>query len=261
MSRIVRQAAGRRTEPQVVGANLNTVFVVTSLNRDFNPRRLERYLAVVWEGGATPVVVLNKADLCDAVGSRVDEARGVAAGAAIVAISALAGAGVDALDPWLGLGQTIGLVGSSGVGKSTLANALIGDQVQDTGAIRTADDRGRHTTTRRQLLVLPGERGILLDTPGMRELGMWGGEAGLRRAFADVERLAAACRFRDCSHASEPGCAVRVAIDAGTLEPGRVDSFRELLAEAAESIERARVADARRERVTSGRRRRGPRRR
>lgn len=259
-SRIVRQAAGRRTEPQVVGANLDTVFVVTSLNRDFNPRRLERYLAVAWEGDAVPVVVLNKADLCDDVEARAAEARSVAAGAPVVALSALDGHGVDALEPWLGRGRTVGLVGSSGVGKSTLANALIGDEVQDTGAIREADDRGRHTTTRRQLLLLPDDRGVLLDTPGMRELGMWGGEDGLRRAFADIEELAVACRFRDCSHDAEPGCAVRAAIESGTLDAARVSSFRALLAEAAESVERARVAEARRVRVASGRHRR-PRRR
>jgi len=259
-SRIVRQAAGRRTEPQVVGANLDTVFVVTSLNRDFNPRRLERYLAVVWEGDGTPVVVLNKADLCDAIDARIEETRAIAAGAEVVALSALDGHGVDALEPFLGPGRTVGLVGSSGVGKSTLANALIGDAVQDTGAIRDADDRGRHTTTRRQLLVLPDERGVLLDTPGMRELGMWGGEEGLRRAFADVEDRAGHCRFRDCTHESEPGCAVREAVESGEIAEARVRSYRELLAEAAESVERAKIAEARRERVASGRRRRGPRR-
>lgn len=257
-TQLVRRAAGRATEPQVVAANVDRVFVVTSANRDLNPRRVERYLAVIGEGGAEPIVLVNKIDLCGGEAERqavLATLRLAAPGVTIVLASALGGEGLDALAACCPPGCTVAFVGSSGVGKSSLVNALLADMRQDTGGVRVHDDRGQHTTTRRELLPLPGG-GFVIDTPGMRELGLWAGDDGAATAFTDVDELAAACRFSDCRHEREPGCAVRAAVDEGRLEQARLDSLRKLALEQQQQsrrFQRQRSKDARtREKIPKG---------
>jgi len=227
-SKFSRKAAGVETQEQIIAANINTVFLLQSLNRDFNPRRLERYLAIAWESGANPVVLLTKLDLCPDVRPFLDEAAAVAAGVRVHALSAITGEGLESLDPYLGMGQSVVMLGSSGVGKSTLVNRLAGENLLEVREIRDSDDRGRHTTTHRQLIVL-ARGGIVIDTPGMRELQLWA--AGFDRTFADIEDLAHECRFRDCRHEAEPGCRVRTALQEGILDPARFQSYRKLGAE------------------------------
>ncbi len=229
-SALIRQAAGRRTEAQVVGANLDIVFVVASLNGDLNLRRLERYVAVAWESGAEPVVLLSKADLTDDVEAILAGVSAIAAGASVLIVSSFDGRGVDAVRARIGPGRTAAFVGSSGVGKSTLLNKLAGEERASVSEIREGDARGRHTTIRRQIHLLP-EGGLVLDTPGMRELALWDGD-GLEQSFAEIDGLAAACRFGDCAHDAEPGCAVGAAIAAGTLAVERLESWRKLQREA-----------------------------
>jgi ribosome biogenesis GTPase / thiamine phosphate phosphatase len=228
---IVRLAPGRRTVAQVVGANVDVVFVVASLNQDLNLRRLERYLAVAWESGAEPVVVLSKADLADDPAGSITEVDRVAVGVRMITASAVDGRGVGALRAMIEPGATVAFIGSSGVGKSTLLNMLAGDEVAAVSEIREDDARGRHTTTRRQLHRLP-EGGLVLDTPGMRELAPWDADAGLERSFADIEALAATCRFNDCAHDGEPGCGVTAAIADGDLAASRFEGWRKLEREA-----------------------------
>jgi ribosome biogenesis GTPase len=259
-SALRRKAAGRAGEAQVVAANVDTVFLVTSLNRDFNPRRIERFLALVREGGARPVLVLNKADLCGEPGPLVGEAGRVAPGVPVHALSAATGAGVEALAPYLARGSTAALVGSSGVGKSTLVNRLAGRDLQVVREARVDDDRGLHTTTARQLLVL--ECGALLvDTPGVREVALLGDESAVAAAFEDIEALARECRFQDCSHGPEPGCAVLRALRSGRLAQDRYESWtklrRELEHVARKDDHRARLEQKRKwKRITKAHRRR-----
>jgi ribosome small subunit-dependent GTPase A len=230
-SAFVRTAAGRTSAAQVVAANLDTVLVVDSLSGEARLRRVERYLAVAWSSGATPVVVLTKADLCDDVAAVVEQVREDALGVEVLAVSSVTGEGVDAVRALLPPGRTGAMVGPSGVGKSSLVNALSGETIADTGEIRESDGRGRHTTTARELHLLPGG-GLLVDTPGMRELALYDDGEGVDTAYADVTALAADCRFRDCQHRTEPGCAVAAAIEDGSLDPARYSAWRKLQAEA-----------------------------
>lgn len=246
-SRFSRKASGRTTHEQVLAANVDTILVVAGLDGDFNPRRLERYLALAWSSGARPVVVLNKADLCDDVPARIAQVSVVAGDAPVHPVSALTSAGVVDLDAYLSAGQTVALLGSSGVGKSTLINAFLGAARQVVGEVRLDDSRGRHTTTRRELILLAGG-GLVLDTPGMRELGMWDADDGLDEAFAEIESLAAACRFRDCRHETEPGCAVRAAAAEGRIDGSRLESRRKLRHELDDLTERLGLTDREAER-------------
>jgi len=248
-----------RTEEQVLAANIDTVFLVSGLNEDFNPRRIERYLATAWDSAARPVVILNKADICDDVPARVAEIESTAAGVAIHAMSATTNQGLEALAPYLAPGQTVIFLGSSGVGKSTLINRLLGSERQETREVREVDGRGRHVTTVREMIVLP-EGAVLIDTPGLREIGLWDDGGGLERVFNDIAELAHECRFRDCRHASEPGCAVKAAIVQGRLDPGRLTNYLKLQREQAVLAVR-RSQRARMNRTTVRRRPAGTRRR
>jgi ribosome biogenesis GTPase len=226
-STFVRRAAGLRNEPQVIAVNIDHVFIVTSANSDFNPRRIERYVAGVREGKATPVLVINKTDLCDDVGALIATLGSTATDLPIVCVSAITQNGGEALRAHLGPQITIALVGSSGVGKSTLVNWLLGSERQLTSGIREQDDRGQHTTTHRELLPLSGG-GALIDTPGMREFALWSEQTDLSGAFADIELLLRSCRFGDCQHRGQPGCAVGAALESGELDPERLANFFKL---------------------------------
>jgi len=224
-----RKTAGELTQQQVVAANVDTVFLVSGLDggRNFNLRNIERYLTVAWNSGAQPVIVLNKADVCEDVPSRIDEAELVASGVPVHAVSAVSGWGLDALYAYITSGDTVALLGHSGVGKSAIINALLGEERQQVGTVRSRDRRGRHTTTSRELILLPGG-GAVIDTPGMREIQLWGEESVLDDAFNDIERIAENCRFVDCQHDSEPGCAVREAIQRGDIDNARFQSYLRL---------------------------------
>lgn len=246
---LARKVAGRELEAQILAANLDIVFVVTSLNRELNLRRLERYLALAWESGAQPVVLLTKSDLCPDPAAIRAEVESRAPGAPVHALSAVSGLGLEALREHLQPGRSAAFIGSSGVGKTTLLNALLGAERLAVGEIRLADDRGRHTTTARQLLALPGG-GVVVDTPGMREIQLWESESGLALAFDDLAALAERCRFRDCRHRGEPGCAVAAAVAAGVLPRQRLENYRKMEAElrflAARDDPRARREDKQR---------------
>ncbi|MEX2548329.1 MAG: ribosome small subunit-dependent GTPase A [Chloroflexota bacterium] len=248
-TRFLRPARGDTGGAQVVAANVDVVLLVTGLDHDFNLRRIERHVALAWSSGAEPVIVLNKADVCDDVGGRVADATAIAPGVAIRVLSAIDGTGLDSLTPLLEPGKTVALIGSSGVGKSTIVNALLGWERQSTGAVREDDQRGRHTTTMRELVLTPSGA-LLIDSPGMRSVGMWDIDEGLAEAFADVEALASQCRFSDCAHGTEPGCAVQAAIAAGTLPAARLQSQQKLEREWAAVARRvdpaARAASAKR---------------
>jgi len=251
-SRFSRRAAGDPTEEQIVAANIDTVFLVSGLDGDFNPRRIERYLVVALDSGATPVIVLNKADLVEDVDAAVDVVRRIAAGVDVHAVSCRRSGSLHVLRQYLGHGLTGALLGSSGVGKSSIVNELIGHEMLRTREVRASDSRGRHVSTARQLVMLPGE-GILIDTPGMRELQLWDSGEAVGETFVDIEARAAGCRFRDCQHRTEPGCAVRAAVDAGEIAGLRLESFHKLLSEQAyqarQQDERARIEEKRRGKI------------
>ena len=228
---LLRRAAGTQAEAQIVAVNVDVFFVVTAVNRDFNERRLERYVAAVWNSGAQPVVVLNKVDLETDLDPLLEAIDRVAIGVPVVRVSAVSGQGLDELRGHIAPGRTFGFIGSSGVGKSSLTNRLLGREAQAVSGLRD-DERGRHTTTARQLLVLPGG-GVLIDTPGLRELGLLDDVGGIDVSFADVLAFAQQCRFRDCAHAGEPGCAVEAAVETGRLPAARLASYHKLQKEIA----------------------------
>jgi len=223
-----RKAAGEVTAAQVAAANVDTVFLVSGLDGDFNLRRIERYLTTAWSSGARPVIVLNKADLRTDLADVEAAAAAVAPGVPVLGVSAIAPGGLRGLEPYLVPGNTVALLGSSGVGKSTLINRLLGEDRLATAPVSDAEEgRGRHTTTARELVRLPGGA-LLIDTPGMRELGLWADDEGLDRTFDEIDRFAALCRFPDCGHEREPGCAVRAAVEAGEIDAGRWESYLKL---------------------------------
>jgi ribosome biogenesis GTPase / thiamine phosphate phosphatase len=226
-SRFVRKVAGKQIAEQVIVANIDVALIVAALDGDFNVRRVERYLTQCWESGARPAIVLNKADACAESAELAAEIEGIAMGAPVFLVSAKTGEGLEALEGSFKKGQTIVLLGSSGVGKSTLVNRLLQEDRQTTHAVRESDSRGHHTTTSRELFVLPNGA-LIIDTPGLRELQLWNAAEGLTQTFADVDELAAQCRFTDCHHQKEPGCAVQAALASGILDVDRLESWRKL---------------------------------
>jgi ribosome biogenesis GTPase len=222
-----RKVAGQETLEQILAANVDVAFLVAGLDRDFSIRRLERYLTMAWESGARPVIVLNKTDLADDLEARRADVAGVAGAVPVHAISSKVGSGIEELSPYLQPGRTVALLGSSGVGKSTLINRLVGRERQLTRDVREKDSRGRHTTTHRELVPLPGG-GLLIDTPGMRELQLWSADEGVQETFDDITDLAEHCYFRDCRHETEPKCAVKAAAEDGRLASDRLESFLKL---------------------------------
>jgi len=226
-SKFSRKVAGETTEEQIVAANIDVVFLVMGLDGDYNPRRLERYLLMAYESGASPVVLLNKLDVAPDLDAAMAEIRALAVGTPVHAISAKNCQGLDVIEPYLGTGRTGALLGSSGAGKSTLVNALVGEDLIKTQDVRAHDSRGRHTTRHRHLILLP-RGGLLIDTPGMRELQLWGASEGVAETFDDVESLAAGCHFTDCRHREEPRCAVKLAIEEGRLAPERLANYLKL---------------------------------
>lgn len=231
-SKFSRKVAGKAAGEQIIAANIDRVFLVNALNQDFNVRRMERYLTLAWDSGAQPVIILNKTDLCGAVEEKVRATESVALGVPVIPFSCVNGEGLDALLHYVEPEKTIALLGSSGAGKSTIVNKILGTEAQKTGEIRLDDGEGRHTTTHRQLIILPNG-GLLIDTPGMRELQLWGSEDGLADAFEDIYSLAAQCHYTDCSHTREPRCAVRAALAQGILHQSRYESFTKLQRELA----------------------------
>jgi len=223
-SKFSRKIAGNTTQEQILAANINTVFIVSSLNYDFNPRRIERYLTMVWNSNASPVIVLTKSDLCENTDEMLAQVESISFGTRIHVISNLLNQGIEELKQYLSMGNTVALIGSSGVGKSTLINNLIGEKLLIIGELRKNIDKGKHTTTNRQLYLLP-DGGLIIDSPGMRELQLWDVDDGLSQYFDDIENIAQKCRYIDCKHNSEPECAVKEAISLGLLDKDRLENY------------------------------------
>lgn len=219
-----RKAAGDLTEEQVLAANIDIAFLVSALDNDFNLRRIERYITTVWDSGASPVIILNKIDLCDDLQDYIDRVEEVAFGIPICPISAIENAGIEKLQQYLKPKITAAFLGSSGVGKSTIINKLYGSDIFKTSAVREDDSRGRHTTSHREMIMLP-EKGILIDTPGMRSVQLWSDSETLKNSFSDIEEITTRCKFNDCNHTSEPGCAVNQALEDGSLDQKRYNSY------------------------------------
>lgn len=231
-SKFSRKAAGNTTKEQIIAVNIDTVFLVNALNQDFNPGRIERYLIMAWESGANPVIILSKADLCKELVEKVNEVEGIALGVPIHIVSSATGQGLEELQIYLSEGKTVALLGSSGAGKSTLINKLYGSDIQKVQGIRGDDGKGRHTTTSRELILLQSG-GVLIDTPGMRELQLWEAGDSMNSSFQDIEELSKTCFFRDCTHRGEPKCAVESAITDGTLDQRRFDNYKKFQRELA----------------------------
>ena len=233
---LIRQASGSRSEPQALAANIDIVLVLVPLDRDLSPRQIERFLALAWDSGAQPVLVLTKRDLVDSetAAAALAASKAIGSDLTVVTASVVSGVGVDRIAAMVTRGTTVALLGTSGAGKSSLVNALMGSDAVKTGEVRQADAKGRHTTTWRELVVVP-TGGTLIDTPGLRELGMWVDEEGIDAVFTDITDLEGQCRFNDCAHGNEPGCAVLAAIAAGTLPAERLASYRTLLGESADA--------------------------
>lgn len=221
-----------KTEEQVLVGNINSVFLVSGLDGDFNLRRIERYLTIAWDSGATPVIVLNKSDLSENIHEQIEKVEEIALGVPILPVSAKTGDGLDSLLGYIPKGRTVTLLGSSGVGKSSIINCLLGEDLIKIGGLRNSDGRGKHTTTYRELLILPNG-GIVIDTPGMRELQAWSDDEGIDKTFGDIEALTANCKFNDCSHLTEPGCAIQIALENGTLDKKRYKGYLRLQKEMA----------------------------
>ncbi len=231
-SKISRKVAGKALDEQILATNVDTAFIVTGLDNDFNLRRIERYLTVVWESGANPAVLLNKVDICPDPPGKLSEVEAITLGVPVHLISARTGQGIAEVQSYLTRGKTAVLLGSSGAGKSTLINRLLGSDVQKTQAVREDDSHGRHTTTYRELITLPGG-GCIIDSPGLREIQVWDAGTGIGETFEDVESIAQHCRFKDCRHENEPGCAVRAALDSGSLDARRFENYLKLQRELA----------------------------
>lgn len=229
-TKLSRKEPGDRIEEQIIAANIDTVFLVTGLDQDFNLRRTERYLVIAKMSGASPVIILNKCDLKEDQSDKTEQLKSIAGNIPVHLVSALTGEGMDLLPQYLAQGETLALVGSSGVGKSSIINYLLGTKKFQTKQVRASDSRGRHTTTFRELVTIPGS-GMIIDTPGMREIQFWGGEDVLETSFKDVADLAHQCRFSDCQHESEPGCAIKAAIESQILDVNRLKSYQKIQSE------------------------------
>ena len=226
-SKFSRKVAGTNTREQIIASNIDTVFIVNSMNNDFNPRRIERYLLLAWESGANPVIVLSKADLCENLEAIQAEAEAIALGVPVHAVSTYMASGIEELKQYFIEGKTVALLGSSGVGKSSIINYFLGDEILKVQELRGDGQKGKHTSTHREMFVLP-EGGLIIDTPGMREIQLWDANEGLQGAFEDIETVAASCFFKNCKHEKEPGCTVREAIENGIIEETRLESYKKL---------------------------------
>jgi ribosome biogenesis GTPase len=226
-SKFSRKVAGTNTREQIIAANIDTVFIVNSMNNDFNPRRMERYLLLAWESGANPVIVLSKSDLCENLDEIRAEAEAVALGAPVHAVSTYMNSGIEELKKYFKVGHTVALMGSSGVGKSSIINYFLGEEIMKVQELRGDGQKGKHTSTHREMFVLP-EGGLIIDTPGMREIQLWDANEGLSEAFEDIEAVASNCFFKNCKHEGEPGCTVREAIENGIIEEKRLESYKKL---------------------------------
>ena len=244
-SYVSRKVAGIKTDEQIIASNIDTLFICMSCNNDFNLRRLERYIAIGWDSGATPVVIITKIDLCDDVFRLKSELEEITVGIDVVYLSSITSDGTEGIDKYLNVGQTIGFIGSSGVGKSTLINYLIGEEKMNVSSIRESDQKGKHTTTHRELIVIK-DKGIVIDTPGMREVQLMDNVDGIETSFKDISSISVRCKFNDCKHNNEPGCAVREAIQNGSINVERLDSYNKLMREA-KFIEKKNILKARQE--------------